>query len=130
MAKTSGTDKSVMGPPQALIEHIEHLRSLFRGILESSNLPLNPSSSKYYFALDPNTLEDGGGFAALSQCLEIVFETWQGEPDAEIQLTEHGERLDNLAVFLKDTLQWHIKTELDQHAFKEAWIERLITAAR
>ncbi len=122
--------KPVIGPPQALIECIEYLRSLLQGISESYNLPLDPPESKYYFSLDPNTLDDGGGFAALSRSLEITFETWQHGAGAEIQLTECGHQLDNLVAFLKDTLQQHIKLDADRKAFKEAWLECLIIAAK
>ncbi len=91
---------------------------------------MDPPESKYYFSLDPDTLEDGGGFAALSRSLKITFETWRHGPGAEIQLTECGHRLDNLVAFLKDTLWQHIKSDADRKAFKEAWLERLIIAAK
>ncbi len=128
--KPTTITKPVTGPPQSLVKCIELLHSLFQGIPASLNLPFEPPVSNYYFSLDPDTLEDGGGLAALSRCLEITFETWRNGSSSEIQLTERGQRLENLVVFLKDTLRQHIKSESDWQVFKEAWVEQLIAAAK
>ncbi|PBK90520.1 hypothetical protein ARMGADRAFT_1032525 [Armillaria gallica] len=75
-------------PPKALIECINHLKTLLEHLPDSNELPLNPAKSKYIFYLDPEVLsEDPSGIAALSHCLEVAFETWF-RPDGEIEFKD------------------------------------------
>ncbi len=130
MAPKPSTTTLAIGPPKALIERINHLKTLLEHLPDSNELPLNPAESKYIFYLDPEVLsEDPSGIAALSHCLEVAFETWH-RPDGEIEFKEQGRRLsEDLIKFLKDAIKHHVKSEIDQAVFKEAWLERLIWAA-
>ncbi len=130
MAPKPSTTILATGPPKALIECINHLKTVLEHLPDSNELRLNPAESKYIFYLDPEVLsEDPSGIAALSCCLEVAFETWR-KPDGEIEFKEWGRHLpEDLIKFLKDTIKHHIKSQIDCAVFKEAWPERLIWAA-
>lgn len=121
-----GAIKIPKGPPQELISRITHLHNLLCNLPKT--LPENPPHSLYQFHLDKDRLKQGGYFAAAGHALELSFETHllhiQGRP---IRFSERGERHDELQKFLKKAVKEMTPGERD--SFKEAWIERLITAA-
>ncbi|KIY62283.1 hypothetical protein CYLTODRAFT_182575 [Cylindrobasidium torrendii FP15055 ss-10] len=109
------------GPPQQLIGRIDYLRDLFHGL--PSTLPDNPDA--YSISINAERLEEGGSFAALGHALEITFKTWTN-PD--IVLMERGDGLEELIRIIKQ----HLKkmSPLEQEAFSETWLTRLVTAAK
>ncbi|KAJ7327646.1 hypothetical protein DFH08DRAFT_968052 [Mycena albidolilacea] len=124
--KVNTAARPVIGPPQALISRIDHLRDLLCNL--PSALPENLTHSLYNFLMDPEILKEGGHFSAVSHALEISFETHllrlQGRT---MVFTEHGTRLDTLVKLLKMGVK-HMSPG-ERTTFQEAWLERLITAA-
>ncbi|PBK87479.1 hypothetical protein ARMGADRAFT_1085498 [Armillaria gallica] len=118
--------KPATGPLQSLISRIEHLLHLLQGLPHHDSVPLDPIQSTYNFSLNPDILEDGGPFAAISQCLEVNFATWRN-PDGLIHFAERGKQLERMITMLKQAVK--MMSEKDREAFSSAWLERLITAA-
>ncbi|PBK85837.1 hypothetical protein ARMGADRAFT_1087109 [Armillaria gallica] len=118
--------KPATGPSQSLISCIEHLRHLLQGLPHHDSVPLDPIQSTYNFSLNPDILEDGGPFAAISQCLEVNFATWRN-PDGLIHFAEWGKQLERMIMMLKQAVK--MMSEKDREAFSSAWLEQLITAA-
>ncbi|KAJ7642546.1 hypothetical protein B0H17DRAFT_1148803 [Mycena rosella] len=114
-------------PPQlqALVSCIDHLHDLLRNL--PTSLPNNPPNSLYNFCINPEILEDGGHFSAVSHALEVSFETHllhvQGRT---INFVECGAQLDTLVKFLK-TRGKHMSPG-ERTTFQESWLERLVTA--
>ncbi len=105
-----------------MFDYTSHYRSCVFCLQESlgSSL-LDPAQSKYVFFLDPEILsEDPTGITALSQCLEVAFDTWC-QPDGEIEFKEQGHRLsEDLIKSLKETLKHCLKTDVDHMVFRDA----------
>ena len=126
MPPKRNAQKMSTGPPQELISRIAHLHQLLCNL--PKELPENPPHSLYSFNFDKNKLEMGGYFAAAGHALELSFETHlltiQGR---RIRFSERGERHVELQKFLKKAVKEMTPGERD--SFRQAWIERLITAA-
>ncbi|KAJ3514067.1 hypothetical protein NLJ89_g2589 [Agrocybe chaxingu] len=118
------TTTTQIGPSQALVSRINHLRELLKCL--PSTLPLNPATSSYDFGLDPEKLEDRGPLGAVSHSLEVAFRTFDHR-NQEIHFTERGDRLEALVSMLK--LAVKSMSNSDRQVFQEAWLEQLITAA-
>ncbi|KAK1221287.1 hypothetical protein PQX77_015907 [Marasmius sp. AFHP31] len=118
--------KPVTGPPRHLIERINHLASLMRGLPES--LPLNPpaSESRYHFELDRSEFEERGVLGTVSRALEV---TLGQSTDGIITFSEWGTRVEeDLPKMMK--LAVREMNEGDRKVFSEAWLERLIRCAK
>ncbi|KAK6997237.1 hypothetical protein R3P38DRAFT_3624476 [Favolaschia claudopus] len=100
--KTHKEDKPVKGPPRELVARIEHLRSLLRNLPQS--LPENPPDSPYRFYLDPEKADTLESWGMLLRCPSRL--TYFTESPSSFNLSEK-----------------------DRGTVKDAWIERLITAA-
>ncbi|KAK6980814.1 hypothetical protein R3P38DRAFT_2808824 [Favolaschia claudopus] len=122
--KTHKEDKPVKGQPRELVARIEHLRSLLRNLPQS--LPENPPDSPYRFYLDPEKVDDIGYLGELGHALEVSFQTHllHGEP---ILFRQRESNLEALPALLKTAVK--NLSEKDRGTVKDAWIERLITAA-
>ncbi|KAG7099906.1 hypothetical protein E1B28_001705 [Marasmius oreades] len=120
------TKKQATGPPQHLIERIEHLSSLMHNLPD--NLPLNPphTDSSYHFSLDRDEFEERGVLGAVSRTLEVCFGQ---NRDGVIEFKEKGMRLTrDLPKMLKEAVKE--MSVFDREVFAEAWIERLIHDAK
>ncbi|GAW10512.1 DDE superfamily partial [Lentinula edodes] len=125
MKLTAKTVNIPIGPPQHLIERIEHLRSLLKNLPEA--LPLDPPdhASTYHFNLSPDDLEERGVFGAVSHTLEICFGQRR---DGLLHFKERGQRLENLVIMLKAGVKQ--MSNGDREAFEDAWLNRLIDGAK
>ena len=90
--------KALPGPPKGLISRIDHLATLFCNL--PSSISFDPPVSKYYFALDPEKLEDCGTFGAFTDCMEISFETYHAKSHV-IHFVERGKQLEGLMALMK-----------------------------
>ncbi|KAJ7702058.1 hypothetical protein B0H14DRAFT_2648180 [Mycena olivaceomarginata] len=113
------------GSPQALIYRIEYLQKLLKHLPLS--LPLDPEDSAYRFYLDEDRVAEAGTvFPEAGRALEISFGTWKR--DVVLKFEERGARVMALAPFLKAVVKRMSAGE--REAFENAWIERLIKAAK
>ncbi|KAF9017459.1 hypothetical protein BDZ89DRAFT_1045091 [Hymenopellis radicata] len=105
--------KKPLGPPQALVSRIAALKSLLENL--PKYLPQKPENSHYHFDLDPEIVEDGGVFSALSRRLE-------SSQSGGTRLTT------DLIAALESAIK--LMSDTDRTVFTEVWIERLIDSAK
>ncbi|KAJ7889710.1 hypothetical protein B0H13DRAFT_1887903 [Mycena leptocephala] len=114
------------GPPQALIEWINYLKTLLSGLPQT--LPLEPLHWRYRFYLD----EDSVGvartvFPEASHTLEVSFETGKTR-DMPVRFTERSARVQALVPFLKSAVKRMNPSE--RNSFETTWIDKLIKGAK
>ncbi|KAE9388771.1 hypothetical protein BT96DRAFT_947346 [Gymnopus androsaceus JB14] len=118
--------KPSTGPPQNLIEQLEHLRTLLKHLPEHIPLDLPAHESTYHFQLpSDDEIEERGAFGAISHALEICFGQRR---DGLIMFKERGQRLEEMVKMLK--LGVKQMSDGDREAFRDAWLKRLIEAAK
>ena len=118
--------KPSTGPPQNLIEQLEHLRTLLKNLPENIPLDLPAHGSTYHFQLpSDDEIEERGAFGAVSHALEICLGQRQ---DGLIVFKERGQRLEQMVKMLKLGVKW--MSDGDREAFRDAWLKRLIEAAK
>jgi hypothetical protein len=125
MKKQKGPAKPSKGPSQALVSRIDHLRTLLSHLPET--LPLNPENSTYHFGIDEERVEERGVLGAFSHNMEICFRTFERQDSLGLRFTERGDRVLNLVTVMKSAVKK--MSEAERSAFKDAWLERFITAA-
>ncbi|KAJ7347260.1 hypothetical protein DFH08DRAFT_960607 [Mycena albidolilacea] len=119
------TNNPSTGPPQALIARIDYLQKLLKHLPLS--LPLEHEDSPYRFYLDEDHVADTGSvFPEAGGALEILFRTWR--MGTVVRFEEGGVRVVALGPFLKRTVNRMSASE--RVSFEEAWITRLIQAAK
>ncbi|KAJ7197536.1 hypothetical protein GGX14DRAFT_574007 [Mycena pura] len=119
-------EKPSTGPRQALIERVNYLGDLISHLPPSILEMTFSSPGVLHFSLDPDTLEDGGVFAAGSQALEVAFKLHQN--NGEIKFGQRGAPAQSIVPFLKDIFKK--LSPIEREAFEDAWLKRLVTAAK
>ncbi|KAJ6449476.1 hypothetical protein C8R45DRAFT_917279 [Mycena sanguinolenta] len=118
--------KPSAGPPQALIPRINYLQSLLQHLPQT--LPLDPPESTCQFYIDEDRVADAGTvYPIVGRALELSFGTWKSR-DAAVRFEERGLRVAALGPFLKEAVKR--MTANERGTFEEAWIGRLVQAAK
>ncbi|KAJ7216513.1 hypothetical protein GGX14DRAFT_391330 [Mycena pura] len=126
MGKRQKKERDVTGPSKELHERIDYLGELIAHL--PTSLPDKSANDldALRFALDPDTLEDGGPFAAGSRALEVAFQVHRH--GGRILVQQRGSAIQSLILFLKLVFKKLSPTE--REAFADAWLKRLVQAVK
>lgn len=121
--------KAATGLSQALVSRLEYLGKLLRAL--PSPVPLDPdeTESTYFFGLDKDEVDSEGLVYALTQNLERCFRTHTLASGEVLRFRERGKLCEALMKLLKTTMR-KIAAPGDREFVAEAWVERLIKAAK
>lgn len=88
-----------------------------------TDLPAHKST--YNFDLSSDDIEEQGIFGAVSRCLEVCLGQHR---DGNIHFKERGQSLERMIRMMKSAVKQ--MNEMDRQAFEDAWLNRLIQAAK
>ena len=122
--------KALHGPASSLISRITYLKTLLKNL--PTTLPDCPLETTYHFGLDNEDMTDPdkGIWYACNHNLEVCFETWKLREGEPIQFTERGIRLEDSLIKQLTTVVKDIQDDAQRGVIRDAWIERLIVAAK